>query len=184
MSDDTIELLDDTNTYTVVVGYDTAPIPPSTQQYWSLEVSRQDASFTLPTSATPFIWDVVDRDTKNAYNAATGVTTAPFDGHFTFNMMFNLNAGDGIDIIYGFAQRSADGGATWSTSVNSGRRVRVATQGQNQAFPYTSQFSAGEQVRWIFYSTAPSTTVSAIAVPQSTAIVPAASLLITAYSIT
>lgn len=179
MSNDTVVVLQPLAPEVIEVGYATGS--PSHNTVVAVDAQRRDASFTMPTETNPFVWDNVAVDTGGIYNPVTGITTIPFTGIYTFNFAFSVSAGTGTDILYAFAQTSVDG-IVWTTSTYSGRRLVISTQGQQLLMASTNKFTQGTKLRFVFFSTSPSTTIGTVNVPQSTAIVPAARLLITGIS--
>jgi len=167
----------------IEVGYGEPVLPPFVLQTMSLDVQRRDSSFTMPSSPATFIWDTEVVDTGGVYDVTTGVSTFGFTGNYTFNFQFNLNAGSGYDILYAFVELSTDGGITWQTSEYSGRRLVIMTQGQQLLFHSTNKFAAGTKARFSFFSTVNNTTISTLNIPQSSAKVPAARLMVTGYSV-
>ncbi len=176
----TVTILEPQKPEVIEVGYANGQV--TRNSIVAVDVQRRDTSFTMPTAAVPFVWNVVQTDTGGIYNPTTGVTTIPFTGLYTFNFAFSMSAGGGTDILYAFAQTSTDNGISWSTSTYSGRRIVISTQGQQILMASTNKFTQGTQLRFVFFSTDPTSTIASVNVPQSTAVVPASRLLITGIS--
>jgi hypothetical protein len=180
---DTLIVVDSGSTPVINIGYGDSQTPIPTIQGLALDVRRLDASAALPTESLPFIWNNVAVDTNNIYDPVTGIITFPWDGNFTFNFLFNLNAGSGTDILYAFVRISTDNGVTWADSVYSGRRVIVNTQSQQIIMASTNRFASGNKLQFVFFSTARNTFMSTLNVPQSSAITPASRMMLTGYKI-
>jgi hypothetical protein len=158
-----------------------ALIPDGSQSVQTMYIDAQRrTNFTFPSAPATFVWDVEVSDTYQSYNPTTGVITMPFSGQYTFAFMFNAAATTGTDYLYAYVEVSSNGGASWQTATYSGRRIAVVNGQDSQVFMVSNNyFTVGQQLRFVFFSSDTTTTASNFAIPSSSAIVPAARLLIT-----
>lgn len=143
-----------------------------------LDVLRLTASFTMPTTQTPFVWDTEVADTDNIYNTSNGELTLPFTGIYTFNFMFNTDTASGVHQLISGAELW--NGSAWVKSQNSARQQAVR-QGDNTQAIYvsTNRFTAGTKLRFPTWCDAGVTIITEVPTNGTGFTIPAARLLMT-----